>query len=113
MAHPGQTALANFGLRALDTYGGFIYFIFFFIYLFIYLFFFFFFAILYKGDTINEFLFACLHTKSLLKGVYSKREEFVPTGKKFFPFRADHFSQGGRFNFDRVASPERHGINPP
>ena len=99
MAHPGQTALANFGLRGLDTFGGF--------------FFFFFFAILYKGDTINEFMFAYLHTKSLLKGVYSKRKEFVSTGNKFFPFRADHFSEGGRFNFDRVASPERHGIHPP
>ena len=46
MAHPGQTALANFGLRALDTYGGFIYFIFF---LFIYLFIFFFLPFYIRG----------------------------------------------------------------
>ena len=29
------------------------------------------------------------------KGVYSKRKEFAPFGSKFFPFRADCFSEKG------------------
>ena len=30
----------------------------------------------------------------LLKGVYSKREEFAPLGSKFFPFGVDFFRMG-------------------
>ena len=40
------------------------------------------------------------------KRVYSKRKEFIPLGSKFFPFRIDPFSEGGKINFDRVASHE-------
>ena len=29
------------------------------------------------------------------KGIYSKRKEFPPPGSKFFPFKADPFSEGG------------------
>ena len=48
-----------------------------------------------KGDNFNDYLFAFLHTKPLLKrgllwkGVYSKRKEFAPKGSKFLPFRVD------------------------
>ena len=65
---------------------------------------------------ICEVLFAFLHAKSLLKGiyskwkaftpkvVYSKRKKFAPRGSKFFPFREDPFSEGKQF--DRLVSPE-------
>ena len=35
-----------------------------------------------------------LKGKICWKDVYSKRKEFAPTGSKFFPFRADPFSDG-------------------
>ena len=51
------------------------------------------------GDNFGNFL----HTKSLLKRVCSKRKEFVPNGRKFFPFKVDIFSEGKKNGFDRVA----------
>ena len=47
----------------------------------------------YKGDNFHDFLFAFLHIKSLLKGIYFKRKEFAPRGSKFFPFRVEPFSE--------------------
>ena len=47
-------------------------------------------AFCFKGDNICNLMFAFLHTKSLLKWVYSKREEF--------PFRVNPFQKGGKTN---------------
>ena len=60
---------------------------------------------LWKGST---FLTSCLRSctlSSFWKDVCSKRKEFAPLGSKFFPFRADAFSEWER-QFTRVASPE-------
>ena len=46
-----------------------------------------------------DFLFAFLHTKPLLKGVYFNK------GSKFFSVRADPFSEGMQINYNRVDSP--------
>ena len=40
--------------------------------------------------------------KAPSKSVFSKRKEFAPKGSKFFPFRADSFSEGKQCNFERV-----------
>ena len=37
-----------------------------------------------------------------LKGVYSKRKEFVPLGSKFFPYRVERFSEGKKNNSDTI-----------
>ena len=41
------------------------------------------------GDDFGDFLFAFLHTKSLLKRGNSKRKEFASEGSKFFSLRVD------------------------
>ena len=41
-------------------------------------------AIFYKEDNYCDFLFAFLHTKSVLKRVFSKKERMWPQGKQFF-----------------------------
>ena len=40
-----------------------------------------------------------------MKRVFSKKKEFASLGSKFFPFRADPFSEGSRYKFDTVALP--------
>ena len=57
-------------------------------------------AICAKGDNFCDFLFTLLHTEALLKGICSNRKEFVHFGSKFFPYRVDPFSEGGKNNFD-------------
>ena len=44
----------------------------------------------YKGST----------HKSPEKESVLKKKEFAPMGSKFFPFRIDFFSEGGKDNFD-------------
>ena len=61
-------------------------------------------AISAKGDIFWDFLSALLYAYSLLRRVYSVRKEFAPLGSKFFPYRADPFSETN--NFDRVVAPE-------
>ena len=48
----------------------------------------------YKDNCCN-YLIAFLCLKPFLKSVYSKKKEFAPLWSKFFPFRVDHFSEGG------------------
>ena len=48
---------------------------------------------LHKEYNLCVFLFAYLHIKPLLKGIYTKRKEFAPKGSKFFPSRVDPFSE--------------------
>ena len=57
-------------------------------------------AILYKGDTISDFLFALLHTK------HSTMKEFAAMESKFLPFKIDPFSEGRQNKFAQVDSPE-------
>ena len=52
-------------------------------------------AILNKADNF-VFMFAFLYTIALLKRNHSERKEFAPMGSKFFPFRVDSFSEGGK-----------------
>ena len=66
----------------------------FFFTVFYFIFYLFIFCNFYKDDNLCDFLFAFLRTKSLIKGVNSKRKEFAPTGSKFFPFRVDRLSEG-------------------
>ena len=40
------------------------------------------------------------------KEVYSIRKEFAPSGSKFFPYRVDHFLEGGQNPFDGITAPE-------
>ena len=42
----------------------------------------------FKGGNSVNFIFAPFR-----KGVYSKRKEFAPSGRKFFPFRVDFSPQ--------------------
>ena len=37
-----------------------------------------------------------LKRKICYKGIFTKRKEFAPRGSKFFPFRADPFSEGSK-----------------
>ena len=46
-------------------------------------------TILHKGDKFCDYLFAFLHTKPLLQGVRSLRQEFALKGSKYFPSRLD------------------------
>ena len=48
-------------------------------------------AIFHKEDIFAYFRFAFLYTNSLLERIYSIREEFAPSGSKFFPYRVDPF----------------------
>ena len=50
-------------------------------------------GIFFKGDNFHDFLFAFLHSKPLLKGVYSKKEEFALIGSRFFRLRVDLFTR--------------------
>ena len=52
-----------------------------------------------------DIFFSFQHTKSLLKGIYSKVKEFAPRGSKFLPFRVDPCSEGRQNTFDRIALP--------
>ena len=65
-------------------------------------------AIFYKGDNFHGFLFAFLHTTSLLlkKGLHLKERI-----SKFFPFRVDPPFSEGRKKVKRVASLESISIN--
>ena len=55
-------------------------------------------AIFDKGGNFYDFLFALLHTNTLLK------KESSLKGKEFFPLRVDPFQKGGKAYFNRVAS---------
>ena len=68
------------------------------------------------------FVTSCLcscTSKPFGKGVYSKMEEFTPTGRtvcayrgcKVFPFRIDPFSEGSRNNSDSFTYPESISIS--
>ena len=46
-----------------------------------------------KKDTLSGKVTLSLFC-TFLKGVYSKRYEFAPSGSKFFPFKVDPFSEG-------------------
>ena len=65
-----------------------------------------FFTIVYKIP-------AFLHTKPLLKGVYSKRKRllFAPKGSKFFSFRSDHFQKQST-NILQATSHENESSHP-
>ena len=45
-----------------------------------------------------------MHTKCLLKRVFSKRKEFAPKGSKFFSFRVDPFPEGSQNIFIKLPS---------
>ena len=47
---------------------------------------------IFARETTSVTFIAFQQTKSLLKGVHSKRKESL--GSKFFPFRVDPFSEG-------------------
>ena len=51
-------------------------------------------TVFHKGLNICNFLFAFLRSNSLLKGVYSIRKEFAPSGSKFFPYSVDPYLEG-------------------
>ena len=50
-------------------------------------------TLLWEMDTIPGAAIVNTVFVSLLKGVNTKRKEFAPCGSKFFPFRADPFSE--------------------
>ena len=72
---------------------------------------FFFPGIFYKGHNFCNFMFAFLHTKSLLKEVYTKKKTFASKGNKFFHFKVDPFSEGRQNNLDRVITPENDSVH--
>ena len=45
---------------------------------------------------------SCCTSNPFLKGFYSKRKEFAPTGSKFFPFTVDPFSEGRQNNMTEL-----------
>ena len=49
-----------------------------------------------------DFLFASLHTRPNLKGVYFERKEFAPMGSKFFHFKVDPFLEGMKNNLTEL-----------
>ena len=61
------------------------------------------FAISDKRGNFCDFLFALLHTKPLLKWVYSIRNEFAPKGSKFIPYRFDPFSEGDKTSLTEMS----------
>ena len=61
--------------------------------------------VLFNTNTVKSCLLSCRGSPSS-DGVCSKRKEFAPHGRKFFPFRVDPFSEGRRYNSDQVVSLE-------
>ena len=59
-------------------------------------------VLFYKVVNFCDFTFTFLHTKSLLKWVFSDTKEFAPKGKKFILFKVYPFSEGRQNHFDRV-----------
>lgn len=58
----------------------------------------------YKGDNFCDCLFASLYTQALpLKGAYSNRKEFSPSGA-FFSYNISYNWQGSKNFFKSVAS---------
>ena len=61
---------------------------------------------LYRGDNICNLLFAFLHTKPLLKGVFSKRKEFLPLGVPVDPFSEKFFKSCDSYLPESVSIPK-------
>ena len=57
-----------------------------------------------KGNNSYDFLYALLHSKPLLKMMFSIRKVFAPRGSKFLPYRVDPLFSMGPNNYDRAVS---------
>ena len=50
----------------------------------------------FTQETFFDFLFAFLHTETLLKRIFYKGAEFAPNRAKFFPFTVVSFQKGSK-----------------